>query len=132
METNKELGQRIQLVNCAKSTPAARIPRWISIIRHSFLLTIGNVNVGTIDDIHKEIKLARTRHVSSITCRFGIMKKTAMHPQTGVPIVFHDQLNVISEHLRTIKVSVEQNSEKHKRYLNTITPKVHAINSTKK
>ena len=60
------------------------------------------------------------------------MQKTAMHPQTGVPIVFHDQLNVISEHLRTIKISIEENNEKHKIYLDAIMPKVHAINSTKK
>ena len=76
--------------------------------------------------------MVRNNHAVTITCRFGIMQKTAMHPQTGVTIVFHDQLNVISQHLRTIKLSVEQNNEKHKRYLDAIIPKIHAINSTKK
>ena len=55
-----------------------------------------------------------------------------MHPQTGVPIVFHDQLNVINEHLRTIKLSVEQSNENHKRYLDAIIPKIHVIDPTKK
>ena len=119
-------------MNCVKSTPAARIPRWRSTLRHSFLLNIGDTSIGTFEDINRAIELERTRHAASITCRFGIMQKIAMHPQTGVPIVFHDQLNVITEHLRAIKLSFEQRNVKHKRYLDAILPKVHAINSTKK
>ena len=110
MDTNNNLSQHLQLLNCANSTPAARIPRWRSTLRHSFPITIDDIKIGTIADIHKAIKLASDNHAVTITCRFGIMQKTAMHPQTGVPIVFNDQLNVISEHLRTIKLSIEENN----------------------
>ena len=129
---HKELCHYLQLLNCDNSTSAARIPRWRSTLQHSFLIIIDNTNIGTIADIHKAIKMARNNHAATITCRFGIIQNTAIYFQTGVPIVFHDQLNVISEHLRTIKLLVEQNNEKHKRYLDAIIAKIHDINLTKK
>ena len=33
---NKEIGNRLQLTECVKYTPAAQIPKWISTIRQSF------------------------------------------------------------------------------------------------
>ena len=38
----------------------------------------------------------------------NIVQKTTMHPQTGVPIIFHAQLNVISKHLVDIKLNEEE------------------------
>ena len=60
------------------------------------------------------------------------MEKIAMHPQTGVPIIFHDQLNVISQHLVSIKLDNEAKNERHKRYLDAVLPQVHTIKSKKK
>ena len=55
-----------------------------------------------------------------------------MHPQTGVPIIFHDQLNVISQHLASMKLDEQATNEKHQRYLNAVLPTVHAVKSKKK
>ena len=55
-----------------------------------------------------------------------------MHPQTGVPIIFHDQLNVISQHLASIKLDIEAKNDRHKRYLDAVLPKVNAVKSKKK
>ena len=60
------------------------------------------------------------------------MEKVALHPQTGVPIIFHDQLNVISEHLSSIKLDAEARNEKHKRYLDAVIPQVNTLKSKKK
>ena len=48
--------------------------------------------------------MAHMNKQTTITRRFGVMDKIVMHPQTGVPIIFHDQLNVISQHLASIKL----------------------------
>ena len=132
METNAALGERLQLSNCAASTPAARIPRWRSTLRQSFPLSIGDQQITTINDIERVVKMARLNKQYTITCRFGVMDKVAMHPQTGVPIIFHDQLNVISQHLASMKLDEQATNEKHQRYLNAVLPTVHAVKSKKK
>ena len=76
--------------------------------------------------------MAHMNKQTTITRRFGVMDKIVMHPQTGVPIIFHDQLNVISQHLASIKLDEEARNEKHQRYLNAVLPQVHAIKSKKK
>ena len=67
-----------------------------------------NTRVHTLNDIKVAVKKARNDHDEFVTWRFSIMEKRAMHPQKGVPIIFHDQLNVISEHLQSIKLSMEE------------------------
>ena len=60
------------------------------------------------------------------------MEKTAIHLQNGVAIIFHDQLNIISEHLQSIKLSMEEQNDKHQKYLAAIISKVHTLGSSKK
>ena len=131
-EDKLELGNRMQLMNCATSTPAARIPRWRSTLRYSFPISVGNKPVRTLTDIKIAVKQARNNHAEFVTCRFGLMEKTAMHPQNGVPIIFHDQLNIISEHLQSIKLSMEERNKKHQKYLTAIIPQVSTLKSSKK
>ena len=45
LDDNEYIGQRLQLMNCATSTPAARIPRWRSTLRNSFPLSIGKTKI---------------------------------------------------------------------------------------
>ena len=131
-EDKVELGNRMQLMNCATSTSAARIPRWRSTLRHSFPISVGNKPVHTLNDIKIAVKQARDNHAEFVTCRFGLMEKTAMHPKNGVPIIFHDQLNIISEHLQSIKLTTEERNEKHQKYLTAIIPQVNTLKSSKK
>ena len=81
----------------------------------------------TLNDIKIAVKQARDNHAEFVTCRFGLMEKTAMHPQNGVPIIFHDQLNIISEHLQSIKLSMEERNKKHQKYLTAIIPQVSTL-----
>ena len=64
--------------------------------------------------------------------KFGLMQKTAMHPQDGVPIVFHDQLNIIAQHLSDIKQSISEKNAHHQTYLKHILPTINAMKSAKK
>ena len=60
------------------------------------------------------------------------MTKIAMHPQNGVLIIFHDQLNVISKHLADIKLTNEEKNAQHQKYLDYIIPAINLVKSTKK
>ena len=90
------------------STPAARIPRWRSTLRQSFPLNIGDTPISNIKDIEDAVRVARKQKLPTIKLTFCLMKKTVMHPQNGVPIIFHDQLNVISRHLADTKQDSEE------------------------
>ena len=45
-----------QIINCIKSTPIIRIPRWCTEIKHGYIIAINNTPVSTIDDIHQQIQ----------------------------------------------------------------------------
>ena len=55
-----------------------------------------------------------------------------MHAQIGVPILYHDQLNVIAEHIANINENMEEQSQRHHKYLAEILPSITAIKSSKK
>jgi len=55
------------------------------------------------------------------------MEKVAVHPQSGVPIIFYNQLNTISEHLPSIKLIIEESNLKDQQYLEYILPTVDTI-----
>lgn len=59
------------------------------------------------------------------------MQNTAMLPQDGVPIVFHDQLNIIAQNSTDIKQSIEEKNAHHQAYLKHILHTVHAMKFTK-
>ena len=114
----------LQLIGCIKSTPLARIRRWRSTLRHSFPLSINDVPIDTVQYIKNLINTAHQNRESSVKFKFGIMDKTAMHPQTRVPIIFNDQLNIIAQYLSDIKLNVDERNLKHQEYLSHILPKV--------
>ena len=103
LNDNRNLGERMQLLDIASSSPAARIPRWRSTLRSSPPLSIDNSPVSTQQDLEAAIRTARQQDLPHVKIKFGLMQKTAMNPQDGVPIVFHDQLNIIAQHLTDIK-----------------------------
>ena len=47
--------------------------------------------------------------------KFVLMQKIEMYPQTGVPIIFHDQLNLISTHLAEIKQIIEEKNNQNQK-----------------
>ena len=54
------------------------------------------------------------------------------YPQEGIPILYHDQMNVIAKHVAEIKDNMEEQGDRHQRYLEGIVPTIAAIKSTKK
>ena len=121
------MGNRPHLHACLNSTPAARIPKWRSMLRNSFPTEIGTRNIATEQDLVDAVQHARTNKLESVQCQFSIIDKISIHPQLGVPILYHDQLNIVAQHVAEIKDSVEEQGEHHRRYIDAITPQIATI-----
>ena len=80
VNNNPDIGNRIQLLECQKSTPVARIPKWRSMLRNAFITKIQNTVINNIQDMNYCITNARQNHISTVTCQFSTITKHAMHP----------------------------------------------------
>ena len=87
---NIQYGNRLQLKNCATSTPSARIPKWRSTLRDAFLTAVDNEKVNSSQDVEKVVMKARKSGTKIVTLHFDTMHKHAMHPQEGIPLIYHD------------------------------------------
>jgi len=129
---NKEIDNWPQLLDCHKSMPATRIPKWRSILRNSFPTSINGTKISSTQDIIRLVKDARGQKNNSIKCTFAIISKIAMHPWMRIPILYHDQLNVIATHVVEIKENIDEQGETHRQYLHAILPSVTKMKSMKK
>ena len=73
------MGHRPQLRECLKSTPAAKIPKWRSMLRGAFPTDINGHPIVTEHDIIKAVQTAREQCKQSITCKFSIINRIAMY-----------------------------------------------------
>ena len=85
--------------SCLKSTPAAKLPRWRSELKHAYILSVNGEKTETIEKVETAISSARKRNDKSLFINFGSFKEISHHSQLGIPQLFHDQLNVIAQHL---------------------------------
>jgi dUTP pyrophosphatase len=88
-----------KLIGCKPGTSAMRIPRWRSELRNSYITHIDNEQVNNMEDINKIFRSVQTRNLKEVKIGFATIEKQAMHPQLGVPQMYHDQMNIIGEHL---------------------------------
>ena len=117
--TNKCLGLSIyncsthnipRLEECLRGTPAARIPKWRSQLRHSFITAVNNIPIKTKEDIQSLISKAQTADEKEITITFATTQKHAMHPQQGLPQLYRDQLNIVGQHMWELRHDPEWNA----------------------
>ena len=83
-------------------------------------------------DLVDAVQYTRINKLGSFQCKFSIIDKVAMHPQLRVPILYHDQINSIAQHVAEIKDSVEEQGKRHCEYIDATTPKMATIKSAKK
>ena len=60
------------------------------------------------------------------------MDKVAMYLQSGFPNIYHNQLNIITEYLASIKLNIEMYNLKNQKYIQHILPTINTIKSYKK
>jgi dUTP pyrophosphatase len=95
--TINEKMERLQLLACNKGTPAGKIEKWRSTIKNGFLLSVNDIPVTNVTDVKRCI--TKTADKAPIKLQIGTLDKQAMHPQTGVPQLYFDQINHIGKHL---------------------------------
>ena len=98
---------RPKLIRCKKGHSAARIIRWRSELREGYITAVNNSPVKSIAEIEYHIQQARQNKHKTIKINFATIKRQAMHPQLGTPQMYHDQMNVVAEHLWEIRNSPE-------------------------
>lgn len=103
VQHNKDF-DRLQLLACSNGTPAGKIQRWRSTLRNAFIIA---VNGNEVPDITTLKRLIRECRSPQIKVTFGTMEKQAMHPQSGVPNLYFDQLHHIGQHLFTLRHDVD-------------------------
>ena len=126
------MNNRPQLQECAMSTPAARIPKWRSTLRHSFPITINGNRITSEQDVVSEVQQVSQNKQDTVELTFATIEKSAMHPQTGVPILYHDQLNIIAKHIAEINEDIETRGKQHRKYIDAVIPRVATIKPTKR
>jgi hypothetical protein len=65
----------------------------------------------TLTDVKNHINKAVSNNDATIKIGFATISQQAMHPQYGVPQLYHDQWNLIGQHLWDIKNSPEWQKE---------------------
>ena len=131
LKNNPDIGGRLQVLDCTPSTPAAKIPKWRSTIRQSFLHAIDGKNVYTQQEVEDIVNKVR-KGGKTINLQFATMTKQAMHPQEGIPLIYHDQMNIIATHLAEIKDYFEEQGEAHQKYYTTVQAQIATLQSSKK
>ena len=94
---------RLILIQCKKGTASARIPRWRSQLRGAVLTKIEGLRVKTKVDAIKVIEESKKQSKKLIQLTFATVAKVHIHPQKGIPQLFHDQLNILSTHQQELR-----------------------------
>ena len=101
-----------KLIDCNKGMSAIKIPKWRSELRNGYVTTINNIPVKDVDSIRRLIHKARCfTPQSPIKIGFSTIDQVAIHPQYGIPQLYHDQLNIIGKHLFEIRNEPQWNKE---------------------
>ena len=104
MELDSESQEnRLILLGCQKSTPAARIPRWRSTLRGAVLQSINNTRTTSIEHVTKAVESMKLDNIKKANLTFVTIEKIPVHTEQGIPQLFHDQLNVLAQHHQELK-----------------------------
>ena len=94
---------KLQLSACNSGTSAARLKRWRSELRQGTITAINDNKVTTLAQLKSIFRAIRSAKDTTFTLEISTIDKQAMHPQKGTPQLYHDQMNIIAQHLWDIK-----------------------------
>ena len=100
-----------QVHKCLKSTQAAKLPRWRSELRNAYVTSVEGKPVATIAQFQECIELACAAGVTEVEIGFATISKASIHPQLGIPQLYHDQLSIISDHIWDLRYDPEWHAE---------------------
>ncbi|GFH45233.1 hypothetical protein CTEN210_01707 [Chaetoceros tenuissimus] len=99
----QDKSDRVKIATVKNGTPSAKISKWRSTLRNSHLLKIGNETVTNTEEAHKIFASHDPKQEIKITV--GTLEKIPIHPQTGLPTLYADQLQILGEHIEELKTN---------------------------
>ena len=111
-----------QLIDCKPGTSSIRIPKWRSELRLAYITHINGQHVHSMNDIVNIFTKIRSKKQHHFKIGFSTINKQAMHPQLGVPQLYHDQMNIIGKHLWDIAHDPQWTTEPNIEPVFPITP----------
>ena len=88
---------------CLPGHPSARIPNWRLELRNSYITQINDEPVKSKVDIIKAIASSRLLKMKDIKITFSTLDRQSLHPQLGIPQLYHDQMHIIAQHITNIQ-----------------------------
>lgn len=89
----------VMLASCISGQLAARISQWREQLHNSYITSVHGKPTKTMNNVKIAIATARQEHNTQVKVGFSTMKKQAIHPQLSIPQLYHDQMNIIGQHL---------------------------------
>ena len=102
----------LKLRDMTPSTPAHRVPRWRSTLRHSILVAVDDVPVNTVDDVVKHV--SSHREVKEMIFTFIPQEHVTSTPDQSIPQIHFDQMNVMSYQHRAARTDTAPWSDPHR------------------
>jgi dUTP pyrophosphatase len=87
-----------KLLDCERGSSLIQIPLWQSQLRNAYITHINDIVIYSISQIESIIQQLH-KDQNNINITFATINKQNLHPQFGVPILYHDQMNVITKYL---------------------------------
>ena len=93
-----------KLKDCRPGSSSIRIPKWRSQLRNAYITHVNDISVNNVEDIQRIVsKALQYSRKESIKISFATIERQPIHPQYGIPQLYHDQLNLIGQHLWDMK-----------------------------
>ena len=93
---------RVKLLHCERSTPAAKIKKWRSTLRNAIIEKIGDTLVTSKQDVISAIATARKSSTKSLPITFITQSPVRIHPQHGTPTLYYNQIDHITKILESV------------------------------
>ena len=109
---DKLLGMRVKV--CDKTNklmlqtilpghPAAKIPLWREQLKNAYITHINHIPVTTAAQLQKCLEDSRRVKLKEVHVTFATLDRQALHPQHGIPQLYHDQMATIAHHIFDIQ-----------------------------
>ena len=110
-----ELIDQVTLFHCQRGTPAAKIKKWRSTLRNAKIIDIDGEIIKSKNDVINIIADARKKSKQNIKITFCTTEPIPINPSTGIPSLYHDQLQHITDILQTLHtpsdITIEPNGQ---------------------
>jgi dUTP pyrophosphatase len=122
LQDSDEWDDQVTITTCKPSTAASKIPNWIKRLKNSVLLEVNHTSIKSVDEATKI--LSNIPRNTEIHIKVGLQEKLAMHDDSGIPMMYFDQLLTISKHLEQIKYNPQDKINPNETQAPTATTKL--------